>query len=98
VKRLPHIAIFLLMLLTAGWGLAADRVVCPEGLKWTNEGYCKLELDVKMSSCPQRSKMAKPRITGPLICRADGDCPSGTSPNSEGLCLTPKEMAPKKKG
>jgi hypothetical protein len=96
VKHLT--AFFLVALITCAGAHAAERVVCPEGLKWTNEGFCKVELDVKMTSCPQRSKMAKPRVTGPLICRAAGDCPAGTSPNSDGLCVTPEEMTKKKRG
>ena len=95
MKRLHHAMLFTGMLMMAGVTQAAERVVCPEGLKWTNEGFCKVELDGKMNACPQRSKMAKPRVTGPLICRAKGDCPDGTNPNSDGYCVPPQE--PKKK-
>lgn len=71
----------------------AERVTCPEGLKWTFEGYCMLEFDYKkMGACPQRSKMAKPIATGPLICFAQGTCPDKKEPNSQGICVDPADL------
>lgn len=74
----------------------AGKVVCPEGLKWVFEGYCKLDFDYKkMGSCPQGSKMAKPEVMGPLICYSKGLCPDSTKPNVKGFCVDPDEL-PKK--
>lgn len=83
----------LLTVLTLAAPSYAERVTCPEGLKWVFEGYCKLDFDYKkMGSCPLRTKMAKPVATGELICFAPGTCPDKKEPNAQGICVDPEDL------
>lgn len=85
--------VFFLVTFTLAAPSHAERVTCPEGLKWVFEGYCKLDFDYKkMGSCPLRSKMAKPVATGQLICFAPGTCPESREPNAQGVCVDPADL------
>ena len=69
----------------------AQRVTCPQGLKWVFDGYCKKEFDsIRDGTCPQRSKLHRISVTSDLICRAEGQCPDGTVANASGICQEPE--------
>jgi hypothetical protein len=69
----------------------AELVECPQGLKWTFEGYCKKDINfMKESACPQRSKLGRASVTGPLICIAQGRCSADYVPNARGVCVEPE--------
>ena len=66
---------------------AEARVTCPQGLKWSSEGYCQIEFDkLKDPKCPSGSHLDQPSVTGPKICRSQGSCPDAGKPNSKGIC------------
>lgn len=74
----------------------AEMVECPQGLKWTFEGFCKRDIDfMKEPTCPQRSKLSRASVTSPLICVAQGRCSGDNVPNAQGVCVEP-EKKPKR--
>lgn len=69
----------------------AELVECPQGLKWTFDGYCKKDIDfMKESACPQRSKLSRVSVTSSLICVAQGRCSGDNVPNAKGVCVEPE--------
>ena len=75
----------------SGGMASAELVECPEGLKWTFEGFCKKDINfMKESACPQRSKLGRTSVTSPLICVAQGRCSGDTVPNAKGVCVEPE--------
>jgi hypothetical protein len=70
----------------------AARVDCPQGLHWTFEGICQKNIDqAKEAACPQRSKLSRLSVTLPLVCVAEGKCPSGQVANAAGRCIDSKK-------
>lgn len=63
------------------------HVNCPQGLRWSSEGYCMLEFDrIKDLKCPAGSHLDQPSVTSLKICRAQGTCAEGAKPNDRGVC------------
>jgi len=70
------------------WALAQPQVNCPQGLRWSSEGYCQTEFDKQKDlKCPTGSHLDQPSITGPKICVTKGSCSNGGKPNFKGVCL-----------
>ena len=87
MKKSIHSIIATLLCIVTFAAYAESRVTCPQGLKWSSEGYCQVEYDkLKEPKCPAGSHLDQPSVTGPKICRAQGSCPDAGKPNSKGLC------------
>lgn len=80
-------AFLVLAVATQAWS-AEVKVICPPGLEWSSEGYCKLDFDhLKTPACPRGSHLDQPSVTGPKICTSKGACPDGLQPSKRGVCV-----------
>jgi hypothetical protein len=64
-------------------------VICPSGLRWSNEGYCVNNIDPRSKNqiCPNQSVLSKPHVTDDLMCTAKGRCPNPSmQPDRFGVC------------
>jgi hypothetical protein len=86
MKRIPTLWL-VLMLASAGAVHAETRVFCPEGLKWSSEGECRVEFDrLPKPLCPRGSHLSQPSVTGPKYCVTGGGCPPNYKPDRGGIC------------
>ena len=90
--KLPNKPLFLLVYCLTALSAQAARVDCPQGLHWTFEGICQKNMDqAKEAACPQRSKLSRLSVTLPLVCVAEGKCPTGQMANAAGRCVDSKK-------
>lgn len=86
MKRASQLGL-LFVCLWASVAAAETRVFCPEGLKWSSEGECRVEFDrLPKPLCPRGSHLSQPSVTGPKYCVTGGGCPPNYKPDRGGIC------------